>query len=64
MTRTDAGRCRPSTVLAHLCHCCAEVGAFEPTGHDDQTLQVFATDFVLRRKLLDGGQRAKRRRVA
>ena len=37
----------------------AEVGAFEAAGDGDELLEVFAEDFVLRRKLLDVGERAE-----
>ena len=37
----------------------AEVGAFEAAGDGDHELQVFADDFVLRRELLDVGERAE-----
>ena len=46
--------------LLHLGHRGAEVGAFEAAGDDNHALQVFAANLVLRRKLLDGGERAER----
>ena len=39
----------------------AEVGAFEAAGDGDHVLQIFAEDFVLRRELLDMGERAEGR---
>ena len=36
-----------------------EVGAFEAAGDGDELLEVFAEDFVLRRELLDVGERAE-----
>ena len=60
-----AGRCRRVDGLPGLwLDGGAEVGAFEAAGDDDEALQVFAADLVLRRKLLDGGERAERGGVA
>ena len=50
--------------LLHLCHRGAQVSALQVGGDHDQALQILAANFVLRRKLLDGGQRAERGRVA
>ena len=45
-------------------HCLSEVRALEAAGDNDELLQVFAADLVLRRQLLDVGQRAEGRGVA
>ncbi len=47
------GRCRPSTVALDLGDGGAEVGAFEAAGDDDELLEIFAEDLVLRRQLGD-----------
>ena len=50
--------------LLHLGHAGAEVGAFKAAGDDNKPLQILLADFVLRRQLLDGSQRAERSGVA
>ena len=45
--------------MAWTLHGGAEVGAFEAAGDGDHLLEVFAEDFVLRRELLDVGERAE-----
>ena len=40
------------------------VGTLKPSSHDDETLQVFAANLLLRGKLSHSRHRSKRRRVA
>jgi len=63
----DAHRCGQMQAfdgLADSGHGAAQVGPFQAAGNHHQPLQVFAPDLVLRRQLLDRGQRTQGCRVA